>query len=408
VPKLYLECAHCCAPGVSITKLLTGLRSGDTSAELRLSAAYLASEHSYGKASRDLGVHYGQAVERTLVRRMALDVEQQAMLLAEDERRQALVQARREVQPKGVERLMLQGDGGSVRTGTLVPCEPGDPGFGKTTASKGRPRRKRLSQGRELITLDVREPGQETSMGLDVVVPCQSQQGERARRMLALAVRKGLGQNTQMIGLGDMGSSLPAAFKEAFVGQDDAFYSTDWKHICDYVRAASTVLAGLDIKRWSKEMRDAVWKRDIQRRDKLLEKARDHRARQLPAHLDKCALDALTTYLSNNWQHMHAARLKELGVDYVSARAEAQVPDRTKSRFCVPGAWREDNLEPKATLRSMIAEGRWERLRELYLRTQRVRFQQGLQERLDNASAQGRLQPITPARLDAEAQDKAA
>jgi hypothetical protein len=289
-----------------------------------------------------------------------------------------------------------------------VACEAGDPGYGKTTPSKGLPRRKRVTQGRELITLDVREPGQETSMGLDVIVPCQSQDGERARRMLALALRKGLGQKTQMIGLGDMGSSLPAAFKEAFVGQDDAFYSTDWKHICDYVRAASTVLWGLDIKRWRKQMREAIWKRDVRRRDKLLEKARGCRVRQLPAHLSKCPLDALATYLKNNWQHMQAARLKELGVDYVSARAEAQVRDRTKSRFCVPGAWREENLEPKATLRSIIAEGRWEWLREHYLGSQRTKFQQGLRDRLHNACAQGRLQSIIPSRLKNKAQDKAA
>jgi hypothetical protein len=370
VPKLYLECGHCSAPGVSITKLLTGLRSGDASGELRLSAAYLAAEHSYGKASRDLGVHHGQAIERTQVRRLALEVEQEAMVFAEDERRQALAVAGGETQPEGVELLMLQGDGGSVRTGTLVPCEPGDPGFGKTTASEARPRRKRLSQNRELITLDVREPGQSTSIGLDVVVPCQSQDGERARRMLALAVRMGLGQKTQMIGLGDMGSSLPTAFNEAFVGQDVAFYSTDWKHICDYVRAASTVLVGFDIKRWRKQMRDAIWEHDIRRRDELLEQARGFRVRPLPAHLKKCPLDTLATYLSNNWQHMQAARLKALGVDYVSARAEAQVRDRTKSRFCVPGAWREENLEPKATLRSVIAEGRWECFREHYLKTQ--------------------------------------
>jgi len=467
VPKLYLECGHCSAPGVSVTKLLTGLRSGDASGELRLSAAYLAAEHSYGKASRDLGVHHGQAIERTQVRRLALEVEQEAMVFADVERRQALAVAGGETQPKGVELLMLQGDGGSVRTGTLVPCEPGDPGFGKTTASKGRPRaptglkaaqnrgfraslaslvpalldlrpvglrcsllgwpnmprnprfcldfqtgrrsrRKRLSQNRELITLDVREPGQSTSIGLDVVVPCQSQDGERARRMLALAVRKGLGQKTQMIGLGDMGSSLPTAFNEAFVGQDVAFYSTDWKHICDYIRGASTVLVGLDIKQWCRKMRGAIWERDIRRRDELLEQARGFRLRLLPAHLDKCPLDTLATYLSNNWQHMQAARLKALGVDYVSARAEAQVRDRTKSRFSVPGAWREENLEPKATLRSVIAEGRWECFREHYLKSQRVKFERGLQKRIDTARAQKRLAPITSNHIHHEARDKAA
>jgi post-segregation antitoxin (ccd killing protein) len=408
VPKLYFECGRCGAPGLSVTKLLTGLCDGGTSSELKLSAAYLAAEHSYGKASRDLDVHHGQTIDRTHVRRMALEVEQEAMVFAETERRRTLSVAGNEGLPEGVELLMLQGDGGSVRTGKLVPCEPGDSGFGKTTPNSGRPRRKRMSQNREVITLDIRQPGQSTSIGLDVVVPCQSQEGERARRMLSLALRQGLGQKTQMIGLGDMGSSLPAAFEEAFVGQEFSFYSTDWKHICDYVRAASTVLEGVELKRWRKQMRDAIWKRNVRRRDELLNQAYECRVDSLPAHLAKCPLDALATYLSNNWQYMQAARLKELGLDYVSARAEAQVRERTKSRFCVAGAWREENLEPKATLRSIIAEGRWGCFREHYLNSQSTQFRRDLQERLDDARGQKRVVLTTTGTPIDESQDKAA
>jgi len=208
---------------VSITRLLTGLHSGDTSAELKLNAAYLSAEHTYGKAGRDLGVHYGEAVERTLVRRLALEVEKEAVAFAEESRNTALEPLFNEGRRLGVARLMLQGDGGSVRTGILMACEPGDPGYGKKSPKLGKPKRKRVSQGREIITLDVREPGETTASALDVVVPHQAGEGERSRRMLALAARKNLGSNTQMIGLGDMGSSLPAAFAEAFVDYD-AFY----------------------------------------------------------------------------------------------------------------------------------------------------------------------------------------
>lgn len=408
IPKLYLECGHCGAPGISLTRLFTGLRHGDASGELKLIAAYLAAEHSYGKASRDLAVHHGQEVDRSQLRRMALEVEQEAMKFVETERRQWLAVAAKERQPESMEMLMLQGDGGSVRTGVLVPCEPGDPDYGKTTPTGERPRRKRLSQNREVITIDVREPGQSTSIGLDVVVPCRSPEGERARRMLALAMRKGLGPNTTMIGLGDMGSSLPTAFEEAFVGQETSFYSTDWKHICDYVGAASAVLAGLDARRWSKDMRDAIWDRDLLRRDKLLEQARRLRIETLPSHLAKCPLETLATYLSNNWTHMQAARLKNLGVDYVSARAEAQVRDRTKSRFCVPGAWREENLEPKATLRSLIAEGRWDCFRKHYLDRQNAEYRRGLRERLELAHAQNRIVSIPSSAIHHEAQVEAA
>jgi hypothetical protein len=41
------------------------------------------------------------------------------------------------------------------------------------------------------------------------------------------------------------------------------------------------------------------------------------------------------------------------------AGAEAQVLDRTKARFSGAGTWLTENLEGKATLRAIIADGRW-------------------------------------------------
>jgi len=64
VPKLYLECGHCHAPGVSITVLLTGLSSGEASLQLKLNAAHFAAKHSYGEAQQDMAAHYGQDIER--------------------------------------------------------------------------------------------------------------------------------------------------------------------------------------------------------------------------------------------------------------------------------------------------------------------------------------------------------
>lgn len=391
VPKLYLQCERCAAPGLSVTRLLTGLQSGDPSTELKLVAAYSAAEHSYGKASQDIEAHHQQTVERTAVRRIALQVEQCAKDFAEKQRAAALCRIAGEARTQGVQRLMLQGDGGSVRTGALAACEQGDAGYGKLTPKTKRPRRKRPAQKRELLTFDMRQPGQCEPAALDVMVPVEAPPGERSRRMLALAARSALGDNTQVIGLGDLGSSLPSSFDEAFVGYD-AFYSGDWKHVRDYVDAAGTVLVKLDIAPWQRGMLDAIWRRDADRRDALLAQARKHRMAKLPDHLDnKCPLHALEHYVINNWQRMQAARLKDMGVDFVSARAEAQVRDRTKHRFSVPGAWRQQNIEGKATLRAIIAEGSWQDFRAYCLERATTDFQAGLRSRLVRAVAQGRL-----------------
>lgn len=391
VPKLYLEC-DCGEVGVSITRLLTDLSSGDKSGELELMAAHCGADHSYGKASRNLEAHHGQPVERTAVRRMALVVERSAIEFAEKERRELLEQVGQEQRREGTPRLMFTGDGGMVRTGRLVPFKRGEPGYGRKTPKTRRRRRRRETEYREIINLDVREPGEMTTSALDVVVPCTAPDGARDRRMLALAARKGLGDNTEMFGLGDMGSLLAKSFDEAFVGRDPkAIYSADWKHTSEYVEKAAALIEGPYPERWTQAMKDALWNREREKADRLLASALKRRVPELPAHLEKCPIAALATYVNNNWERLHAKEFKKKGLDYVSARAESQVRDRIKSRYAMPGAWSEENLEGKATLRAIIADGRWSAFREYHLRSRQQMFDAGLKQRLRDAVAQGRL-----------------
>ena len=331
LPKLYLECGHCEAPGLSVVTLLTGLSSGEASGQLKLAAAYCASAKSYGDSRRDIAVHYGQDIERTKVRRIALAVEQEAMAFAETERGVQIERLGGEARTVGVPLILTEADGGKVRAGTLVACEPGDTGFGQRTPKRALPRRKRPSSFREVITMDAREPGATECSALDVRVPVGAPAGERARRMLALAGRKGLGSNSRSIGLGDMGSELAAAFEEAFFDYPGSFWNADWKHSCDYVEAARKVLSKrFDGLGWAAAIKDAIWNRDQAQRDLLLAQARAHRVKILPRELDKCPVAALQTYLTNNWKHMRFTELKALGLPFVSARAEAQVRVRTK------------------------------------------------------------------------------
>jgi hypothetical protein len=392
LPKLYLECGHCPGSGVSIVTLLTGLSCGEASAQLKLAAAYCASGKSYGECQRDLSVHYGQELERTKIRRLALEVEREAMAFAEAERSEQLDRLGGEARTIGVPLLLTEADGGKVRTGSLEVCGEGDEGYGKKTRKRNLQRRKRPSTFREVITMDTREPGATECSALDVMVPYGARPGERARRMLALAGRKGLGSNTRSIGLGDMGSELAPAFSEAFFDYPDSFWNADWKHTCDYVEGARKVLSKrFDGEAWALAMKDAIWNRDERQRDLLLAQARRHRVKKLPRELDKCPVATLATYLKNNWEHMRFSELKSLGLPFVSARAEAQVRDRTKGRFSVAGAWRLENVEPKATLRSIIGDGRWSAFCAYFLDRHRSHFERGLRARLALAVSEGRL-----------------
>jgi len=404
VPKLYFECGHagCDASGVSMTKVLTGLRSGSASAELELAAAYTASQHSYAEASQELEVHHGQRIERTTVRRMALNVEAEAKLFLEQQREQATsALANRK---HGVRSLIVQADGGSVRTGQLVDCEPGDPRFGKTTPKTGKPCRKRKTRNREVITIDVRKPGSEQPGALDVVVPCTTPQGynQRPDRLLATAARAGLSHETLVLGLGDLGSSLPESFDIAFVNYDSV-YSGDWKHVRDYVDNAWAVLDcsvdPVDHASWDKKMRDAIWNRDAIEREKLLDQAYCLADKTLLNKFERCPIGALDSYLTNNWSRMNAKQFKDMGVDFVSARAECQVRVRTKDRYSVAGAWHPDNIEGKAIVRAIIAEGSWENFRQWYRERNAIRFEDQLRDRLVQAETEGRICPHSTQQL---------
>jgi hypothetical protein len=255
----------------------------------------------------------GQDLDRNRVRRLALEVERGAMEYTESQRRRELELLQEHGKPQGLPRLVLEADGGKVRVGTYRKLEPTQTGFGGKTPVRNLDKRARETGYRELITIDVRQPGQVLPSALDSMVPATAPEGERERRMLALAARRGLGRETEIYGLGDMGSGLAAAFDEAFFDHS-GFWEADKKHTVDYITDAAEVLHGVDRSSWEDEMWAAVFNRDLIKRDALLEEARTHRIETLPTHLDRCPVHALTTYLRNNWDHMRFQEMEQKGL----------------------------------------------------------------------------------------------
>jgi len=358
---------------------------------LKLEAARQAAEDSYGKARRTLENHpFGREVERTKLRRLALEVEQEALQFAEQRRQRACAELEQEEHREGVELLVFEGDGGKVRVGELRDLKEGEPGYGEKTKERNLDRRRRETTFREVITMDVRELGEVEPSALDVMLPVLSSEGERERRMLALAGLKGLGDNTEMYGLGDMGSGLAAAFDEAF-HDHKAFWAADKKHTWDYIDDAVAVLEELDTDQWATGLRRAILERDVGQRDELLKQAKLHRVKDLPDSYERCPVHALSTYLRNNWKRMRFQEMEARGLPTVSARAEAQVRDRTKDRFSVAGAWKVENIEGKATLRAIIDESSYRQFVQWYWRRHEHAFVNELRLRLQQAVQQKRL-----------------
>ncbi len=391
IGKPYLRCGakDCSGHPLSVTRLLSGLRSGDSGLVLKLQAGRQGAEETYGKSARSLEEHpLGVQLERGKLRRLAIEVEDQAVEYREQQRRE---HSKPDPLPDvGVPLLVLEGDGGSVRVGTYQTPGVGEKGEQERTPVRKLPRRRRPAENREVITLDVRQPEEKSASALDVLMPVIAPRGERQRLMRVLARRKGLGADTEIYGLGDMGSALAPAFEQAFAGHP-GFWQADEKHTRDYLRAVVPVLQGLNGEQWHEALWAAIQQRDEAQRDALLEQAQRHRIASLPDGLKKCPVHALASYLHNNWDHMRFEEMKERGLPVVSARAESQVRDRTKSRFSVAGAWDLENVEPKAILRSIIAEGSFARFTEWLYQKEQASFVQGLKERVEKAVEERRL-----------------
>ncbi len=391
IGKPYLRCGakDCSGSPLSVTRLLSGLRSGDSGLILKLQAARQGAEESYGKSARSLQEHpLGAQLERGKLRRLAIEVEDQAVEYREQQRRQNSKPDR--LPDAGVPVLVLEGDGGAVRVGTYETLGPGKKGKQEHTPVRKLPRRRRPAEYREVITLDVRQPKEKSASALDVLMPATAPPEERQRLMRALARRKGLGADTEIYGLGDMGSKLAQAFEQAFA-EHSGFWQADEKHTRDYLRAVVGVLEGLDGEQWKKALWEAILERNEAQCHALLEQAQRHRVATLPASFTRCPVHALATYLHNNWEHMRFKEMKERGLPVVSARAESQVRDRTKARFSVAGAWGLENVEPKAILRSIIAEGSFAFFTEWLYQKEQATFAQGLKERVEQAVEERRL-----------------
>lgn len=392
IGKPYLRCAteNCSGRPLSVTPLLSGLRSGSSGVLLKLRAAREGAEQSYGKAARSLKEHpFGDLLERAKVRRLAIEVEDQAVEYQEQRRHRSSAAVSGDPDGGAVPVLIQEADGGMVRVGTYRTPEPGEKGYAEKTPVRKLLRQRRETEWRELITLDVREPQEKTAKALDVVMPVTSPDKERQRLMFSLACRMGLGPETEIYGLGDMGSGLAEAFEEAFADYT-GFWQADLKHTRDYVDAVVPALEELDPERWRNAMWSAIMDRNETDRDTLLKEAQRHRIATLPAGL-KCPVHALTTYLHNNWEHMHFRKLQDRGLPVVSARAESQVRDRTKARFSVAGAWSLESIEPKAILRSIIAEGSFVEFAEWLYNKEQQSFVPGLKERAEKAVEERRL-----------------
>ena len=174
---------------------LTGLKCRGKSLVLQRALTDFGAEKSFQRASEQLKEHYGVDLHRSSVRAVVGQQAGRAAGFVDRERREALAgYGRRGNFRLGEPWLIVESDGCMIRTGELGPALEGG-----VTPGRGRPRRRRRTQWREVRLSVVEKPGNGERRYAAALGPPE-RVGEQ---MLALALLSGYGENTRMHGVGD-------------------------------------------------------------------------------------------------------------------------------------------------------------------------------------------------------------
>ena len=214
---------------------LTGLKCRGKSSVLQRALTDFGAEKSFQRASEQLKEHYGVDLHRSSIREV---VEQQAGSAArfvDRERWEALAgYQRRGDFRSGEPWLIVESDGCMIRTGELGPAPEGG-----VTPGRGRARRRRRTQWREVRLSVVETPGNgERRYGAALGPP--ERVGEQ---MLALALLSGYGENTRMHGVGDGAPWIAQQIAEVFPRQR---FLLDRYHLLAHLHEGAAAVAAGD------------------------------------------------------------------------------------------------------------------------------------------------------------------
>lgn len=298
-------------------------------------------EESFGNAAKRFEEHYGWSVGRTSVLRLVEDVARQAESFVEAKWKTGAQQLD-ERSSGGVEQMLVEMDGGEIRTGKLVPA----PEFGKTEV-RALDKRKRETEWRDVRMGLVRplaevEPTYVGKLDSYPVIVGQ---------MRGAAGLRGLSAQTEVVACTDGGNGIREEIETQFPG---CRYILDRCHAVSHVvETAETMgLAGEARDRWVALQMARLDEGDVQL---VLDTLKAHRGR------GRSRAEQLHGYLSRFKDAVHYGAFKEAGLPIGSGEIEAAHRIVPQKRLKLPGAWwNEATVNPMLALRVMRANGWWD------------------------------------------------
>ena len=358
-PCTYFYC-RACHVGESPVRRWLGIEDKGTSLELERALTDLTERMTFGDAVESLAEQQRQELDRTQAERITYRVCDEAETYLAEVRQDALAGLGEEGPRPGVTQLQLTADGGAIPVGQLErPPEASCTATTPRTPVRKLPKGTRSIQGREARLVVVREPEKVTERVVDAHIAPYNHTEFSGERMLAAAARAGLGDQTRIHGVFDMGRWIHSQFEEQFEPYPRTACA-DISHVTAYLTDAGRELVPAHPVVFGMEHKRRLLDGEL---EPVLRRLRGHRCDGDCVRTDEgeCVVRVALRYLENNRKYVDnypAILAQELPVG--SGEAESGIRHIIKKRLDVAGAWTEANGKRMLALISVRASGLWQ------------------------------------------------
>lgn len=348
VPAVYYYCRPCKRGRTPVAQWL-GLQRGLVSGELERQVVSLSTRVSFHETGKQMRLQHQQHVDVGKVERITHAVARDAQTFLQLQHDKAVRNLKHKPARKGVPLLLVTTDGGGAPVGILKRPLARD--AKELTPVRKLPVGKREQTHREMRAIVVHGPeerGQQRSV--DVHLSVHDHPEVSGERMLAVAAMAGLGCDTHVHGVFDMGTWIRPQFIACF-GTYDHTICADQQHVRKYLKAAATAMfdAEPERQRWLDEqegrMNGGRWCSIVNALGPGEQKE----------------VDAARKYILNHHEDMNNyGQLRARGLPVGSGEAEGAVRHMIRKRENIGGVWLEDHLPGIGALTSIWESGLWD------------------------------------------------
>jgi hypothetical protein len=350
VPSTYFYCRTCKRGCTPVAQWL-GLHQGLVSGGIERHVVSLSTRVSFHETVEQMREQHDQVIDVGKIQRMSYAVARDAEVFLQLQRDKAVHNLERKPPRKGVESLIVTADGGGAPVGTLHRPPPEK--AKQLTPTRKLPVGTREQTHREMRVMVVHPPQEHGEQRwVDVHLSVLDHPEVSGERMRALAALAGLGSDTHVHGVFDMGNWIRPQFVQSFGGYKFTICA-DQMHVLEYLGDAAKAL-------WPQPAQEAEREAWFGAQRGHLRAGRWRTVRDALGDGEQEAVVDAWRYLDNHHEDMNYGQLHAAGWPVGSGEAEGAVRHQIRSRLDNAGVWREEHLPRMGALLSVWESGLWD------------------------------------------------